>query len=434
VSQDPTTRVPATPPSTPVARPFDTSDPPFPAGWRRNLWAITAASFIGFAGFTLVMPFLPLYIAEMGVTDVAAVARWTGVIIGITPAMTALLAPTWGRMADRFGRKLMVGRSLLSFVIIMAAMAWATHPWHLLGLRAVQGLFAGYGALCLAMAADCAPKARLARSIAAVQTAQRLGPAVGPLIGGIVAGLVGLRRAFYVTAGFYAVALVQLLVLYHEPRAAAAAGGRRASRRVTFRNMLAFENFLLLMGVLFSLQFVERTLGPVLPLYIVELGTAPSDVPFVSGVAFSIVACAAALGNWACAALLRRWPARVVISRAVLVAAAGAGCLLVVGDAWTLMAAAAVFGIGVGTAMTATYTAAAQVMPEAARSTGFGFLTSASLTGIALSPAVSGFVGAADLRIVFGADAVLLCGTALAVRRVMAEKTGPAATPATEDT
>jgi MFS family permease len=419
-------------PSSPPAD--DPIDPHAAAVWRRNLAAITAASFIGFTGFTLVMPFLPLYIAEMGVTDVAAVARWTGVIIGITPAMTALLAPTWGRMADRFGRKLMVGRSLLSFVIIMAAMAWATHPWHLFALRAVQGFFAGYGALCLAMAADSAPRGRVAQSLAAVQTAQRLGPAVGPVIGGLIAGLVGLRRAFYVTASFYAVAFVQLLVLFREPRPTPATGGRRAPQRVTFRNMLAFENFLLLMGVLFALQFVERTLGPVLPLYIASLGTRPEDVPFLSGVAFSVVACMAAVGNWACASLLVRWPARTVINRAVLAAAAGAALLLTVSGPWTLMGAAAIFGIGVGTAMTAVYTAAAQVMPEAARLTGFGFLTSASLTGIAISPAVSGLMAATDLRIVFGADVVVLCGTALAVRRVMVDRAGPPTTPTTEDT
>ena len=115
--------------------------------WRRNLAALTAASFIGFTGFTLVMPFLPLYIAELGVRDVGRIALWTGMTLGVTPALTALLAPAWGRLADRFGRKLMVARSLASFVVIMAAMAWVTSPWHLFALRAVQGLFAGYGAL-----------------------------------------------------------------------------------------------------------------------------------------------------------------------------------------------------------------------------------------------------------------------------------------------
>ena len=96
--------------------------------WRRNLAALTAASFIGFTGFTLVMPFLPLYIAELGVRDVGAIALWTGFTLGVTPAITALLAPAWGRLSDTFGRKLLVARSLASFVVIMAAMAWVTSP------------------------------------------------------------------------------------------------------------------------------------------------------------------------------------------------------------------------------------------------------------------------------------------------------------------
>jgi MFS family permease len=99
--------------------------------------------FIGFAGFTLVMPFLPIYIQQMGVHDVGAIAAWTGVSLGVTPAMTALLAPLWGRFADRFGRKIMVARSLISFVILMAAMAYATQPWHIFRLRVAQGFFAG---------------------------------------------------------------------------------------------------------------------------------------------------------------------------------------------------------------------------------------------------------------------------------------------------
>ena len=82
----------------------------------------------------------------------------------------------------------------------------------------MQGLFAGYGALAVAMAADSAPRDRMAFAIGMVQTAQRLGPALGPVIGGAVAQIVGLRRAFFVTALFYASALVLVLVMYHERR------------------------------------------------------------------------------------------------------------------------------------------------------------------------------------------------------------------------
>src|SRR3954451_19026096 len=184
--------------------------------YRRNLIAVTAASFIGFMGFTLVMPFLPLYLHQLGVTDVGEVAVWSGLCLGVTPALTALLSPFWGRLADRFGRKIMVERSLVSFVFVMTAMAFVTRAWHVFALRAVQGLFAGYGALTLTMAADSAPKDRMPQAIGTVQTAQRLGPALGPVVGGTVAAIVGLRRAFFVAAAFYLFALLLVFFSYEE--------------------------------------------------------------------------------------------------------------------------------------------------------------------------------------------------------------------------
>src|SRR6187401_418010 len=97
--------------------------------WRRNQAAVTTATFMGFAGFTLVMPFLPLYFGELGVRDTSAVAIWSGVSLGVTPAITALMAPVWARLAERFGRKMMVARSLVSFMVIMGALAFVRAPW-----------------------------------------------------------------------------------------------------------------------------------------------------------------------------------------------------------------------------------------------------------------------------------------------------------------
>src|SRR6185436_16788554 len=214
--------------------------------WRRNVVAVTAASFMGYTGFTLVMPFLPLFIGQLGVTDTGQIAMWTGLSLGVTPALTAVLAPAWGRLGDRYGRKIMVERSMVSFVILFAAMGYVTRAGHVLVLRAVQGLFAGYGSLSVAMAAESAPRDRMPAAIGAVQTAQRIGPAVGPLIGGLLAQSVGLRKAFIGTAMFYAAGLVMVHVMYddraiHMPPPDATEGGR-----VTFRNVLAFQNFVLM--------------------------------------------------------------------------------------------------------------------------------------------------------------------------------------------
>lgn len=391
-----------------------------PASWRRNLFAVTAASFIGFTGFTLVMPFLPLYFRQLGVSDVGEIALWSGLSLGVTPAVTALMAPFWGRLADRMGRKIMVERSLASFVVVMAAMAFVTRAWHVLALRAVQGLFAGYGALTLTMAADSAPKDRMAHAIGTVQTAQRLGPALGPVIGGVVAQLVGLRRAFLVTAAFYFTAVILVFVMYREPRPAQTPGA--PPPRLTFRRVMAFENFLLLMTVVFGLQFVDRSFGPVLPLYIAQLGTSVDRVPVLSGVLFSIAAGTAAIGNHLCGRLLEQISARAIIAGAAAVAAAGTMMYAVAGGLGVLFLGTPLFGVAIGVATTATYTAAGGVIPAHSRGAGFGLLTTASLVGLALSPIASGLLGTVDIRAVFLLDTLALVAVALVVRKRMLSK------------
>jgi MFS transporter, DHA1 family, multidrug resistance protein len=389
--------------------------------WRRNQFAVTAASFVGFTGFTLVMPFLPLYIRQLGVTDVGEIALWTGLTLGVTPALTALCSPFWGRVADRFGHKLMVERALVSFVIVMTAMAYVTKAWHLLALRAALGLFAGYGALTLSMAARSVPRERMAEAIGTIQTAQRLGPALGPVIGGVLAPLVGLRNAFLVSAAFYALAFLVVLVMYHEPPSAIGHREDRAAR-VTFGNILAFENFLLLMVVIFGLQLVDRSFGPVLPLYIGQLGFTREEVPVISGVLFSVLAFAAALGNQFAGRLLQRMSARALIAAASLAAAVGLAVFAVRAPLWALVAAMTVVGASVGTASTAAYTAAGAVIPPAVHATGFSFLTSASLAGLALSPVLAGLVGAQSIQVVFIGGVLTLIVLAILVRRVMVER------------
>ena len=376
---------------------------------------------MGYTGFTIVMPFLPLFIGQLGVTDVGEIAMWTGVCLGITPALTALLAPAWGRLGDRFGRKIMVERSLVSFVALFTAMAFVTNVWQVLAVRVIQGLFAGYGSLSVAMAAESAPRDRMPSAIGTVQTAQRIGPGVGPVIGGLLASLVGLRRSFIATALFYAVALVIVHVMYDDKATHTPARDAAETGRVTFRNVLAFRNFMLMMGVIFGLQFVDRSFGPVLPLYIEQMGVASSRVPIVAGTLFSIMAFTGALGHHFCGKLLRHHTSRTVIAGGAAIAACGSGLFGVSGNFWIMSAGSVLLGLGIGSAMTASYSAAGAVIPPGAHGAGFGMLTSASLVGMASSPFIAGFVGGTSLRVVFFADLAIMGLLALLVQNAMVD-------------
>jgi MFS transporter, DHA1 family, multidrug resistance protein len=372
------------------------------------------------------MPFLPLFIGQLGVTDVGHIAIWTGVSLGVTPGLTAILAPAWGKLGDRYGRKIMVERSMASFVILMAAMALVTRAWHVLAIRAVQGLFAGYGSLSVAMAAESAPRDRMPSAIGLVQTAQRLGPGVGPVIGGVLAGLVGLRRAFIVTALFYGIGLLVVYVMYDDRATHAySESAENTASPVTFRDVLAFQNFILMMAVIFSLQFVDRSFGPILPLYVEQVGVTHDRVAIVSGVLFSIMAGTGALGHHLCGRLLKRHSAKTVIAIAAAVAAVASG-LFVSEHVWVMGVASAVFGVGIGAAMTASYSAAGRVIPHGAHGTGFGVLTSASLVGMASSPFLAGLLGGASIRIVFLVNLALMAACAIVVRRSMQDNAASA--------
>jgi MFS family permease len=396
-----------------------------PRDWRRNQAAVIGAAFIGFTGFTLVMPFLPLYFEQLGLEDAGAIAIWSGVSLGVTPAVTALMAPVWARVAERAGRKPMVARSLLSFVVIMSAMAFVRAPWQVFALRALQGLFAGYGPIAMTMAAESAPPDRTASAIGWVQTAQRLGPALGPVIGGGLAQALGLRNTFLVAASFYLAASLLVLVGYREVRRQPRARQRPdAAGGLTFASFRRMPNFLLFMGVIFGLQLVDRSFGPVLPLFLLDTGIEPSRVPFVSGLLFTVSAAAAAAGNQTCGWWLRRLAVGSLVPAMAGVAAAAA---LVFGSepgTSALVLAAVPFGFGIGVATTAIYTSVSAGISSEARGLAFGYLTSAYLCALAISPVAAGLVGALSVRAVFFVDAVGLAAVAWAMHRLIRPGTG----------
>jgi len=168
--------------------------------WERNQYVMVATVFVVFAGFAFVLPFLPLYVKELGIADDETAALWAGVLIGIAPLLAGLLAPVWGRLADRHGQKVMALRALGAYVLLLALSACVRNVQELLATRIGIGLFGGIGPLGLAMATSLAPREQTGRAVGLIQGAQILAAAVGPFAGGLLADTLGHRRTFLVAA------------------------------------------------------------------------------------------------------------------------------------------------------------------------------------------------------------------------------------------
>ena len=76
---------------------------------RANLWVICAAQFLTLGGMTAVLPLIPLYLQQIGVSDPEAL-KIPGDRL-CTVCRGGIRPPLWG-MLDRFGYKPMVVRSV----------------------------------------------------------------------------------------------------------------------------------------------------------------------------------------------------------------------------------------------------------------------------------------------------------------------------------
>ena len=381
---------------------------------RRNRLVTVAMVFAVFTGFAFVLPFLPLYVAELGVRDPGAAASWAGLLIGVAPLVAGLLAPVWGRLADRYGHKGVAVKALVAYVVILALSARVTRVEQLLALRIGIGLFGGIGPLGLAMATAQSSREETGRAVGLIQAAQILAAAVGPLAGGLLADAIGMRRTFLFTAALCALALVLLVAFYREgrpdPREAGAASA-------SFGAVTAVPGVLALLVVLFLVNFIGRSFTPILPLHLAYLGLPPARLASATGMlisAYSVAAAASATG------LGRLSRSRSPLGLLVLTLVGGAAAVLpmaLVTRFDLLLVLAVLLGLVAGGSLTLCYTIGGLMVPENVRTTAFGFFAGAALFGGAVSPSVAGLVAHVSLRGIYWIDAALYLALAAALVR-----------------
>jgi DHA1 family multidrug resistance protein-like MFS transporter len=382
------------------------TSPAAAGGWQRNVWALSLSVFIAFVGFQFFMPFLPLYVRELGVTDPGAVALWSGLLAAVTPAVSGALGPLFGRLADRFGRKLMLIRSLAGFTVIIAAMGLVTSVQQLFVARFLQGLFAGFTPMAMAVASVSAPRDKVPVAIARVQAAQLLSVAVGPAVGGVVASHLGIRPAFFVTAGLCAVALVALVALFREARPLEPGEARAVPRAVPLRTFLTYPHFVAVTVLLLIAQFVDRGLALLIPLHVAHLPGVPA-VAATSGLIISVAAVGAALSAGLAARLARVVPVGRLLLAQLIAGGLLCAAMALAGSWVSLLVMRTAVALCLGGCLTLAYSLGGMIVPPETRGAAFGWLALGVQIGTAASPLATGALAAVSLASAFLLNAAL---------------------------
>jgi DHA1 family multidrug resistance protein-like MFS transporter len=269
------------------------------ASWQRNLYVITAAELVAIVGFSVVSPFLPFYVQDLGITDPDKVKLWSGWLLSAHAITMAVMAPVWGSLADRFGRKVMVERSMFGGGLLFFAMGWARTVEQLLVLRALQGAVTGTVAAATALVASTTPRDRSGASLGTLQTGIFLGASLGPLIGGGIADLFGYRAAFWITSVCLTLAglAVHLYVTEGDSGSEELAGSKDGHLWDGLLVVLRSAPLRVVFIVRMLARLASRIIGPMLPLFVQELAATSARLATIAGSISGAGAFAAAAGS-----------------------------------------------------------------------------------------------------------------------------------------
>lgn len=251
--------------------------------WKVNLISVWFGCFFTGLAISQILPFLPLYVEQLGVSSHEALSMWSGLTFSVTFLVSAIVSPMWGSLADRKGRKLMLLRASFGMAVAILLQAFATNVWQLFLLRAVMGLTSGYIPNAMALVASQVPRERSGWAISTLSTGQISGVIVGPLLGGFMADHLGLRPVFFATAGLLMVSfLVTLLLIKEGPRPKISKADRLSGKEVFATLPYPWLIFSLFLTTL-VIQLCNGSIGPILALFIKQLSPDSTNIAFMSG-------------------------------------------------------------------------------------------------------------------------------------------------------
>ncbi|PWC11905.1 multidrug transporter subunit MdtG [Brenneria roseae subsp. americana] len=251
--------------------------------WKLNLFSAWLGCFFTGLAMSQILPFLPLYIEQLGVHSHESLSLWSGLIFSSSFMISAVAAPLWGSLADRKGRKLMLLRAALGMAIVMTLQGFATNVWHLFILRAMMGLTSGYIPNAMALIASQVPRDKSGWALGTLSTGQISGVIIGPLFGGFMADHVGLRVVFFITGGMLFISFLITLFAIKENMIKVSKANRLSGKAV-FSSLPYPALMVSLFVTTMMIQMANGSISPILTLFIRDLAPGTDNIAFISGV------------------------------------------------------------------------------------------------------------------------------------------------------
>ena len=380
--------------------------------WRRNLAVCVFGSFTTLVSLSMLLPFLPLYVQQLGVSSQAAIVQWSGVAFGATFFGTGITAPIWGRLADRYGRKPMLIRAAVGMAIVMSLIGVAHSVTELVALRLIAGLVGGYASASLVMVGTQAPPERAGWALGLLSTGALAGNLVGPLVGGLLPAWIGIRGTFFAGGGIIAVAALLTIFVVREDFRPATDLKRRPVGTAS-KGPTHYVPLIVLLLTAMMVLLANMSIEPIITVYVSELGVARDHLARTAGL---IMACSA-FGSILTSARLGALADRIGGWRVIV------GCLALTGlvmlpqafvtSWWQLAALRGLMGMTIAGLLPSIAKLIRHSVDEANSGKTLGYLQSAQFSGQVIGPLLGGFIGVhVGMQAVFFVTGLLLLACA----------------------
>ncbi len=387
--------------------------------WKVVLAIMTCNVVLMSASYTMLIPFLPLYLRnELGAAP-ETLNLWTGAIFAISFAVCAIMAPIWGKMSDSKGKKLMLIRSSSLIALTYICGSLVQTPFQLFLVRILQGFAAGLWPASLALTSAYTPKNKIGICMGVMQSANICGGILGPLFGGVLAEAFGIRTSFVIAAcALVSITLVTIFFIKEPPKS----DEDKKVPPTSYRELMKRDGIFILLLATGLTNMVILLLQPIMTLYIGVLRGTEENLMLISGLVFSLsgVAGAIAAPIWGRQGQIKGFYKTLVISLSA------AGILIASQFIPSTLIPFAILQFCVGLGFSGIFPSANAMVINLTspleRGSAFGMLFSAQQIGGAIGPIIGGVIATfIHLSFIF-----LLSGLTLVAIAVMVYLKAPA--------
>lgn len=262
-----------------------------PAGWHKAFYTLWLGCFITGMGYSMTMPFISLFIADLGHYSQLQVSLYSGLAFAMTFIAQAIVSPYWGNLADRKGRKLMCMRASGVMALTITATGFAPNAIYIIVMRFIQGAFSGYINNATALIAGETPHQKSGWVMSQMMTAGTAGNLVGPLLGGLLSnffgnwlgGAWGYRIPFFITGFLMLLVFLGSTFLVNEKFTPISREEMKPMKEI----MQTLPHVKLIIAMFLTtllVQAANMSIDPIVSLYVKSMMPNSKNIAFVAGV------------------------------------------------------------------------------------------------------------------------------------------------------